>query len=260
MASSMVGASTFIVWKRRSSAASFSMYLRYSFIVVAPTHCNSPRLRAGVMMLDASIAPSAEPAPAVVCSSSIKRITFFDRRISSITALMRSSNWPRYFVPATINARSSVITRLSRNNSGTLPFAISWARPSAIAVLPTPASPIRTGLFFVRQVGQVAAKRAECRILDVFLRWLAAFLVRFRGREIWIELFEDLVACAFDVEFKTFQNSRSDSLALSQKSKQNMFCTDVRMIERLGFLARERQYFFDARSIRNVADHLGFRS
>ena len=151
MASSIVGASTFIVWKRRSSAASFSMYLRYSFIVVAPTHCSSPRLNAGLMMFDASIAPSAEPAPTIVCSSSMKRITFLERRISSITALMRSSNWPRYFVPATINARSSVITRLSRNNSGTLPLAISWARPSAIAVLPTPASPIRTGLFFVRR-------------------------------------------------------------------------------------------------------------
>src|SRR6266496_4175753 len=53
MASSTVGASTFIVWKRRSSAASFSIYLRYSFIVVAPTHCNSPRLNAGLMIFDA---------------------------------------------------------------------------------------------------------------------------------------------------------------------------------------------------------------
>src|SRR5437762_12650552 len=112
----------------------------------------------------------------------------------------------------------------------------------------------------LRQVGQVTAKRADSRSVNVFLRWLAAFLCRFRVREIWIELFEDLVARAFDVEFKTFQNSRSDSLALSQKSKQNMFRTDVRMIERLGFLARQRQYFFDARSIRNVPNHLGFRS
>jgi hypothetical protein len=127
------------------------MYLRYSFIVVAPTHCNSPRLSAGLMMFDASIAPSAEPAPTIVCSSSMNRITFLERRISSITALIRSSNWPRYFVPATINARSSVMTFLSRNNSGTLPFAISCASPSAMAVLPTPASPISTGLFFVRR-------------------------------------------------------------------------------------------------------------
>ncbi|KAF5407787.1 MAG: hypothetical protein Udaeo2_21050 [Candidatus Udaeobacter sp.] len=67
---------------------------------------------------------------------------------------------------------------------------------------------------FLRQIGQVTAKRAECRRLDVFLRRLAAFLVRLRGCEIWIELFEDLVACAFDVEFKTLQDSRGDSLAL----------------------------------------------
>src|SRR6266566_6837709 len=31
------------------------------------------------------------------------------------------------------------------------------------------------------------------------------------------------------------------------------------MIERLGFLAGERQHFLDARSIRNVTDHLSFR-
>ena len=140
-----------IVWNRRSSAASFSMYLRYSFIVVAPTTCNSPRDNAGLMMLLASIAPSAEPAPTIVCNSSTNRMTFFDRLISSITALMRSSNWPRYFVPATINARSRVTTRLSWRISGTLPLATSWANPSTMAVLPTPASPRSTGLFLVRR-------------------------------------------------------------------------------------------------------------
>src|SRR6266446_432047 len=108
MVCSTVGGSTITVWKRRSKAASLSMYLRYSFIVVAPTTCNSPRESAGLMMLLASIAPSAEPAPTMVCSSSTKRMTFFERLISSMTALMRSSNWPRYFVPATINARLTV--------------------------------------------------------------------------------------------------------------------------------------------------------
>ena len=78
-------------------------------------------------------------------------MTFLLLRISSITALMRSSNCPRYLVPATIRARSRVMTRLSRRSSGTLPATISWARPSAMAVLPTPASPMRTGLFFVRR-------------------------------------------------------------------------------------------------------------
>ena len=35
--------------------------------------------------------------------------------------------------------------------SGTSPLTMRWARPSTIAVLPTPGSPIRTGLFLVRR-------------------------------------------------------------------------------------------------------------
>src|SRR5271154_5830462 len=46
---------------------------------------------------------------------------------------------------------SSAITRLSRSNSGTSPETIRWARPSTMAVLPTPGSPISTGLFLVRR-------------------------------------------------------------------------------------------------------------
>ncbi len=51
MVSSTLGSSTRIFWKRRSSAASFSMYWRYSSSVVAPTQCNSPRASAGLSML-----------------------------------------------------------------------------------------------------------------------------------------------------------------------------------------------------------------
>ncbi len=47
MVSSTDGSSTSTFWKRRSSAASFSMYLRYSSSVVAPTQCSSPRASAG---------------------------------------------------------------------------------------------------------------------------------------------------------------------------------------------------------------------
>src|ERR1700737_3965422 len=61
-------------WKRRSSAESFSICLRNSLSVVAPMHCSSPRASAGLMMLLASIAPSAAPAPTNVCNSSMKRM------------------------------------------------------------------------------------------------------------------------------------------------------------------------------------------
>jgi hypothetical protein len=64
-------------------------------------HCSSPRASAGFSMFEASIAPSAPPAPTMVCSSSMKITVSFDSRISFITVFRRSSNWPRYLVPAT---------------------------------------------------------------------------------------------------------------------------------------------------------------
>jgi hypothetical protein len=52
-------------------------------------------------MLAASIAPSAAPAPTRVCSSSMKRMASLVLRSSSMIFLRRSSNSPRYLVPAT---------------------------------------------------------------------------------------------------------------------------------------------------------------
>ena len=162
IASGTVGALTMTGWNRRSSAPSFSMYLRYSSSVVAPMVWISPRESAGFSMLDASIAPSAAPAPISVCSSSRKRTTFSDCRISFITALSRSSNCPRYFVPATRAPRSSWRSRLFTSTSGTSWLTIFCARPSTIAVLPTPGSPIRTGLFFVRRARIWMTRSISC--------------------------------------------------------------------------------------------------
>ena len=149
---SELGGSTWTCWKRRSSAPSFSMYLRYSLKVVAPTHWNSPRERAGLRMLAASSAPpSPSPAPTIMWSSSMKRMTSLRREISWMSAFTRSSNWPRYLVPATMPAMSSETTRIPSSTSGTSPATIFCASPSTIAVLPTPGSPISTGLFFLRR-------------------------------------------------------------------------------------------------------------
>ena len=119
MASSTVGSSTSTGWKRRSSAASFSMCLRYSSSVVAPIMCSSPRASIGLSMLPASIAPSAAPAPTTVCSSSTNsRIRPSAAFTSVSTALSRSSNSPRYFAPATSAPMSRAKTVLSRSPSG----------------------------------------------------------------------------------------------------------------------------------------------
>ena len=55
-------------------------------------------------------------------------------------------------MPAINEPRSRETTRLSCKVSGTSRSMISWANPSTIAVLPTPGSPIRTGLFLVRRL------------------------------------------------------------------------------------------------------------
>ena len=141
-------ASTITIWKRRAKAPSFSMYCLYSSKVVAPMHWISPRARAGLNMLDASREPEAPPAPTIVCNSSMNRMTLGDFSNSFITAFIRSSNCPLYLVPATKDARSKVTTRLLNKIRETFFWTMRKANPSAMAVLPTPGSPIKIGLFF----------------------------------------------------------------------------------------------------------------
>ena len=54
-------------------------------------------------------------------------------------------------MPARIEPKSKAITILPSKKSGTASDTINWANPSATAVFPTPASPTKTGLFFVRR-------------------------------------------------------------------------------------------------------------
>ena len=113
---------------------------------------SSPLANAGFSMFEASIAPSALPAPTSVCISSIKRMNSpLALCISWTTAFKRSSNSPRNLAPAISAARSRANRRLVLRFSGTSPFTMRIARPSAIAVLPTPGSPIKIGLFLVRR-------------------------------------------------------------------------------------------------------------
>ena len=150
IASSTVGSSTITGWNLLSNAASFSIYCLYSSNVVAPIQCNSPLASIGFNIFPASIAPSVLPAPTIVCNSSMKRIIFPSLLLtSSSTAFNLSSNSPLYFAPATNAPMSSANIVLSFSPSGTSPRTIRCANPSTAAVLPTPGSPINTGLFFV---------------------------------------------------------------------------------------------------------------
>ena len=86
-----------------------------------------------------------------VWSSSMNRITLPASWTSFSRALRRSSNSPRNLVPAMSAPMSSAITRLFLRLCGTSAWTMRSASPSAMAVLPTPGSPISTGLFLVRR-------------------------------------------------------------------------------------------------------------
>ena len=120
MVSSTEGGSINTFWKRRSKAPSFSMYMRYSSRVEAPIHWSSPRANDGLNIFEASNEPLAPPAPTIVWISSINKITSRFFSSSFIIAFIRSSNCPRYLVPATRAARSNEITRLSNKTRLTL--------------------------------------------------------------------------------------------------------------------------------------------
>src|SRR5438046_2428075 len=112
----------------------------------------SPEASAGLRMLDASIEPPwVAPAPTTVWISSMKRMAPGFAVSAAITAFRRASNSPRNLVPARRAPMSSAWTATSRSAAGTSPRCTRSANPSTIAVLPTPGSPTKTGLFFRRR-------------------------------------------------------------------------------------------------------------
>ena len=179
--SSTDGSSTVTGEKRRASAESRSI-LRYSASVVAPITRSSPRASSGLRMLAASIAPSGAPAPSTVWSSSRNRtILPSDSTASSSASLKRFSNWPRNWAPAIMPDRSSATIRVSASVSGTSLRWMRRARPSAMAVLPTPASPISTALFLRRRARiSTVCSISSVRPITGSIRPAAASAVRSR--------------------------------------------------------------------------------
>ena len=147
------GSSTLTTWKRRASAGSFSKYFLYSDHVVAAMVRNSPRANAGFRRLAASFWPAWPPAPIMVCASSMNRMMgtgedfdFFNQSFEAIFKLA---------LDARAGLQQSQIQRADRDvlqGRRTSPCATRSAKPSTTAVLPTPASPVRMGLFCRRRM------------------------------------------------------------------------------------------------------------
>ncbi len=111
-----------------------------------------PRASAGFRRFAASPVPACPPAPISVWISSTNRMTgTADRAAASRTPFRRASNSPFMLAPASSAPTSRLSNRTSARFGGTLPAAIACANPSTTAVLPTPASPVISGLFCRRR-------------------------------------------------------------------------------------------------------------
>ena len=130
-------------WKRRSSAESFSRCLRYSSRVVAPMIWISPRDSGGLQnggRVDGAFrrAGADDGVDLVDEQQHVAGVhDLLDAPSSGVPRIRRGT-----CEPATSADTSSVMRRLLRRMSGTWLATMSWARPSAMAVLPTPGSPM----------------------------------------------------------------------------------------------------------------------
>ena len=112
-----------------------------------------PRASAGFSRLAASPVPAAPPAPISIWISSINKTMGIGLdSTSSITDLSRASNSPLTLAPALSKPMSNKISCTPFRFGGTSPAAKRNANASTSAVLPTPASPVRIGLFWRRRI------------------------------------------------------------------------------------------------------------
>ena len=151
--SSTVGWSTRTGWKRRSSAASFSMCLRYSSRVVAPMRVE---LAAGEHRLE-QVGGVHRALGRARPDDRVELVDEEDDLALGVLDLLQDGLEALLELAAELGAgdERAEVERddaLVLQPSGTSPRTMRWASPSTIAVLPTPGSPIRTGLFFVRRL------------------------------------------------------------------------------------------------------------
>ena len=168
-------------------------------------------------------------------------------RSSSMIFLRRSSNSPRYLVPATSEPMSRVSTRLSSSVSGTSPLHDALRQPlgdggladagladqgrvvlrPAAQDLDDPldlllAADDRVELAGPRQLGQVDAELVEGRRLGRALR-----LLRRRHAGALAQDVDDLVANLVQVDAQALEHAGGDALALADQAEQQVLGTDV---------------------------------
>src|ERR671918_424920 len=165
---------------------------------------------------------------------------------------------------------SSERTRWSRNTSGQSPLAMSSASPSTIAVLPTPGSPMSTGLFFLRRA-RISMTRWISLARPIVGSSCPSAASWVRSRQKWssagvLDFFSpfgidvcgafppccpDALACGIsvprmrsvEIDASVGEHLRRDSLLLAEEAEEQVLGADVAVIELAGFAHRQLEDF-----------------
>ena len=195
-------------------------------------------------------------------------------RSSSMIFLSRSSNSPRYFVPATSDPMSRVRTRLLSSVSGTSPATIRWARPfgdggladagladQGRVVLGPSREDLDDPLDLLLSaddgiqlscpggVGQVDPELVDGRGLAGALRLRG----RAGGRALRQDA-DDLVADLVEVDPERLEDTGGDPLALADEAEEQVLRADVVVAEAAGLVDRELDDPLGARRQADLAD------
>ena len=150
------------------------------------------------------------------------------------------------------------------------------ARPSTTAVLPTPGSPISTGLFFWRRericiTRSISVWRpttgssfpSTASFVRLRPNWSRSFELfvfspggRARARLAAAragEHADDLVPDLFRIRVEVEQDARGDALVLAHEAEEDVLGADVVVAEREGFAQRQLEDLLGARRERNLA-------
>src|SRR6476469_6211705 len=136
---------------------------------------------------------------------------------------------------------------------------MSWARPSTIVVLPTPGSPMRTGLFFVRRDRICMTRSISCsRPMTGSSLPSRASWVRLRPN--WSSTSEDdgasldepLAAAPDEVDSELLEHLGGDALTLADQAEQDVLGADVGVAELQRLAQGQLEHLLGARRERDV--------
>ena len=77
--------------------------------------------------------------------------------------------------------------------------------------------------------------------------------------EVGIQFLQNFLPGLLDVDIEVFEDAGGNSVPFAEQAEQNVLRADVGVVERLGFLSRQRQDLLDPGGVGDVADHFLIR-